>query len=126
MQTKSQLRNYAKKIRKTLDIKNLSEYFCKRISATEIFKNSNNVMIYYPLKNELDFLSLLDIAPSKNYYLPKVYNKELIVCKFNKNSLLKKSNLKIYEPCTSSINPTFLDLVIVPALMLDKNNNRLG
>lgn len=126
MLTKDELREFAKNTRKSLDIETLSKYFCQRLCELEIFKNSQNIMIYYPLKYELSFLEMLELAPSKNYYLPKVHNKNLIVCKFDKNSKLEKSSMNILEPCTKSIIPQELNLVIVPALMADKNNYRLG
>ena len=36
------------------------------------------------------------------------------------------SNFGIKEPCSEPVAPDILDLIIVPALMVDKNGYRLG
>ena len=126
MKTKLELRKYAKEIRKTLDINQLSDYFCKKIMDTKEYKASKNVMIYYPLKYELSFLQLIDYTKDKNFYLPKIEGNNLLVCSFDRNTNLKESNLKILEPCTNPCPAKDIDLVIVPALMADSNNFRLG
>ena len=57
---KIQLRKYVKIIRKTLDIENISKSIIKNIRDNILYKNSENVMIFYPLKNEINLLDLLD------------------------------------------------------------------
>ena len=79
-------------------------------------------MLFYPTQYELDFRELLN--DNKSFYLPKVSGKNLLVCPLTKQ--LKKSELNIYEPCSEPVDPKILDLVIVPALMADKNGYRLG
>jgi 5-formyltetrahydrofolate cyclo-ligase len=61
---------------------------------------------------------------NKNFYLPKVDGEELLVCPYVND--LQKSHFGIYEPCSKPVNAEILDLVIVPALMCDKNGYRLG
>ena len=39
---------------------------------------------------------------------------------------LEKSKFNIMEPCSEPIEPELLDIIIVPALMADKNGYRLG
>ena len=51
---------------------------------------------------------------------------ELEVCEFSEESELKKSEFNILEPITNPVQPSLLDLVIVPALMADKKGYRLG
>ena len=135
MESKSDLRLKAKNIRKTLDISNISYELCKKIRCLDIYKSAQNVMIFYPMKYEIDLRDLL--KDEKNFYLPKVNengklkvesvkwnDKELLVCPYSSD--LKKSDLNIYEPCTNPVNPQILDLIFVPALMVDKENHRLG
>jgi len=145
---KADFRINAKNIRKSLDIKAISHKICEKIRNHNIYKSSRNVMIFYPLKYEIDLLELLE--DDKNFYLPKVSSitlarniisagegagvselanctpagEEILVCPYSKN--LKKSDLNIYEPCTEPVNPEILDLIFVPALMVDKENYRLG
>ena len=68
MQKKTELRKTAKELRKNLDIKAISHKICEKIRALEEFKNAQNVMIFYPLKDEIDLLELLD--EGKNFFLP--------------------------------------------------------
>lgn len=124
MTTKSELRKKAKELRKSLDIKNISEKIVKNIRELEIYKNANNVMIFYPIKDEINLLTLLD--DNKNFYLPKVEGQELLVCSFKKGDELAISEYKTNEPISNPINSDILDIVFVPALMAGKDFYRLG
>ena len=79
-------------------------------------------MLFYPTEFEIDLRELFN--DNKNFYLPKVNGDELLVCPYIND--LKKSYLGIYEPCSKPVSAEILDLVIVPALMCDKNGYRLG
>lgn len=157
MDSKSDLRVYAKELRKTLDIKNISSEIVSKIRTLNDYKKAENVMIFYPMKYEINLLDLLN--DNKNFYLPKVEqcplqtsdchseaenimssfaalkmteaedsqktsSSPLLVCPYDKN--LKKSKMGIYEPCTAPVEPNILDLIFVPALLVDKKGYRLG
>ena len=122
MDSKSDLRLKAKNIRKNLNINILSSEICKQIRNMQIYQNSENVMLYYPMQYEINLLDLL--KDDKNFYFPKVFKTELLVCPYTSD--LKKSDLNIYEPCSAPVDAKILDLIFVPALMADKQNYRLG
>lgn len=130
---KHELRKWAKKERSKLDMKALSEELVQKLVLTQEYENAKNVMIFYPLKDEVNFLSLLDDS-TKTFYLPKIDGENLLCCEFNKNTELCESCFHTMEPIAPSLQPSsterekaFLpDLVIVPALAADKNNYRLG
>lgn len=124
MDNKTYLRIKAKDIRKTLDICKVSERVVMLIRENEVYKNSKNVMLYYPLKYEINLLGLLD--DDKNFYLPKVNRQNLEVCPYKKGDKLIKSGFNTMEPEKEGVDKKILDLVIVPALMADKNGYRLG
>lgn len=124
MDSKIDLRNIAKEIRKTLDIDVISCEAAAKIRELEVYKNARNVLIFYPMKYEINVLELLN--DDKNFYLPRVCDKLLSVCPFKKGDKLIKSDFNVCEPCSNAIPPETLDLIIVPALMADKNNYRLG
>lgn len=124
MNKKTDLRHKAKALRKTLDMAEKSSNLCHLIRNCETYKSSKNVMLFYPLKDELDLTMLLE--DNKNFYLPRVNGENLEVCPYKKGDELKKSNLKIYEPVVKSCATAVLDLVIVPALLVDKSGYRLG
>lgn len=124
MQEKTELRKYAKAIRKGLDIKQISHLICNKIRALEEFKNAQNVMIYYPLKDEIDLLELLD--EDKNFFLPRMRGLNLNVCPYKKGDKLEVKHFCVKEPKTNPVAPKLIDLMIVPALMIDSKNYRLG
>lgn len=124
MQKKTELRKTAKELRKTLDIKAISHKICEEIRALEEFKNAQNVMIFYPLKDEIDLLELLD--EEKNFFLPRMTGLNLNVCPYKKGDKLEVKQFGVKEPKTHPVAPKSIDLMIVPALMIDSKNYRLG
>lgn len=121
---KNFLRKNAKDIRKNLFSKNANSIANSRVQQSSLYKNSKNILIFYPLNYEFNFLELLN--DDKNFFLPKVCGEKLQICPYKKEDILIKSDLNICEPCTNSINPNQINLAIVPALMADKNGFRLG
>jgi len=122
---KKNLRKHAKEIRKTLDISAVSSVLSAKIRRHEVYIAAKDVMLYYPAGSEYNFLQLLNDS-SKNFYFPKVCSENLLVCPYSTSSGFVKSPLNIMEPCSNPVTPLILDLVIVPALMVDKNGYRLG
>ena len=125
MKNKTELRKWAKGERKKLDIEALSLELAKELQESEVYKQAKNVMLFYPLKGEINLLSLLE-DKSKNYYLPKISGENLLCCPFNKGDELCKSCFKTKEPYSEPVKKDLIDLIIVPALAVDKNNYRLG
>jgi len=120
---KQELRKWAKEVRSKLDMEVLSKKLAQKLINTNEYKNARNIMIFYPLKDEVNLLSLIK-DKSKNFYLPKIEGENLLCCKFDEDTELCESCFKTKEPADTNIfNP---DLVIVPALAVDKNNYRLG
>ncbi len=122
MENKTDLRIRIKSQRKTLDTENPGKIIIKNIRNTHEYNSAKNVMIFYPMKYEINLLDLLN--DNKNFYFPKVFGDELLVCpdcgKF------VKSSFNVMEPISEPVNPEILDLIIVPALAVDKNKYRLG
>ena len=121
---KQKLRKSIIEKRKTLNIEEISNILVEKIRKNQTYIDSNKVMIFYPTKYEVNLLKLLN--DNKAFYLPKVFQKELLVCEFDKDTKLEKTSFNIYEPCSKSIDKNNLDLVIVPALCVDKKGYRLG
>ncbi len=122
MKSKIDLRIYAKEVRKTLDIKLISQELVSLIRQSDIYQSAQNVMIYYPKKDEIDLRALL--SDDKMFYLPKMDNENLLVCPYSEE--LEKVKYDIMEPCTKPVSCDKIDLVIVPALMVDRQGYRLG
>lgn len=124
MDNKTDLRLWAKSIRKTLPIEKVSTAIVEKIRQHCFYKNAKNVMLFYPLPYEINLLPLLE--DDKSFYLPKVSGENLFVCPFTKGGKFEVSSFNIKEPCSAPINPACLDLIIVPALAADKSGFRLG
>ena len=104
-------------------MESLSLLLAEKLKQTEEYKNAKNIMIFYPMKDEVNLLSLLD-DETKTFYLPKIDGKNLICCRYKKGEPLCESSFHTKEPVKE--NACTPDLVIVPALACDKNNCRLG
>lgn len=129
MLNKKELRKKAKEIRFSLDIEKISEGIVKNIQNLETYKKANNVMIFYPLKHEVNLLGLLnDRKPEgiKKFYLPKVQGENLLVCPYKIGDELTISEFKTEEPISAPVDSNILDIIFVPALMVDKHLHRLG
>ncbi len=122
---KQELRRWAKCEREKLDIESLSQVLVKKLQITEEYQQAKNIMIFYPLKYEVNLLSLLN-DKTKNFYLPKIKGDNLLCCPYNEGEELCVSCFKTKEPVTDAVEKELIDLVIVPALAVDKNNYRLG
>ena len=125
MNNKQQLRRWAKEERKNFDIAKISSELVQKLKATDEYKQAKNIMIFYPLKDEIDLLELLEDS-NKSFYLPKIDGENLLCCPFNKGAELCESCFKTKEPISKPVVKDLIDLVIVPALAVDKNNYRLG
>ena len=124
MENKTDLRILAKSLRKTLPLDAISAKIVRKIRQNPEFQQAKNVLLYSPSKYEINLLALLD--EDKNFFLPKVNGKELLICPFKKGDVLEISSFNIKEPCSNPVDPCCLDLAIVPALAADKNCFRLG
>ena len=124
MENKTNLRLWAKSIRKNLNTDAISRKISDKIRSLDVYKNAENIMIFYPLKYEINLLSLME--DNKQFYLPRVKGENLLVCPFAKCDRLEKSEFDVFEPLTAPVSFEILDVVIVPALAVDQNNFRLG
>lgn len=125
MSDKNELREKAKKIRKLLDMESISSKIVNTMRETEIYDAAKNIMIFYPLQDEINLLPLLkDI--DKNFYLPKVSGDDLLVCPYKEGDQLSVSSFNTQEPLTQPVDPDVLDMIFVPALLADKKFHRIG
>ncbi len=124
MDNKTELRIIAKSIRKTLDMQNISHKLCEKIKELDEYKFSQNILLFYPLEHEVNLLELIN--NEKNFYLPKIKDKTLEICPYQKGDSLKLNNFKIQEPLTKPVLSSKIDLIILPALAADIHKNRLG
>lgn len=88
----------------------------------------NNVMLYSPFDNEPDICELARYFKNKNSTVSFPYiEQNEIIPKIPGDSMFKRS-FGILEPAADSpeLNPSSLDLVIVPGIGFDRHKNRIG
>ncbi len=122
---KNLIRTNNKLLRKQLNIKKASDIILSKICSLKEFLDAKNVLIFYPLKYEINLLPLLEFK-DKNFYLPKVEGDNLLICPYSNN--LKKSSFNVMEPVDNIFckNLSIIDTAFIPALAVDKNMNRIG
>lgn len=121
---KTDLRIKAKAIRKSLPIGEISEKLVELIRNNPYYKKSQNVMLFYPTQDEVDLRALL--SDDKTFYFPRVEGAVIVACPYCQGEKLEKSKFNILEPCSEPVDIKILDLVIVPALIVDNLGFRLG
>ena len=127
---KKTLRNNNRILRRKLSEGGLVEVasfnIIEKIKNWDLYKSSKNIMIFYPLKEEISLLPLIK-DENKKFYLPKcTENGSLTVHLFKKESELTENKFKIKEPTNKKSEPNILDIIFLPALGADKFGNRVG
>ena len=133
--TKEQLRKSYRALRNDFSeeyIKSSSNYACELLVQTDEFKLAKTILLYYPIKNEISPLSIIEIAKSqgKSIAFP-VCNNDSFTLTFKKvNDMLdlQKSTFGILEPKEHCeiVNIDEHTLCIVPAIAFSKDGHRLG
>ena len=89
------------------------------IETTDFFKKSRNVMLFSSLPDELPTHNVIE-------HWPRVSGDDIEVIKYEPGTL-KQGSFNIMEPATGEVvDPSILDLVIVPGVAFDHNCNRCG
>ncbi len=122
---KNELRKAALIKRKTLDCTSCSKKAMQNLFSLQEYKNSKNIICYYPIKYEISDMDCIN-DKTKNIYLPRVNGKELEICPYQKGKM-KEGCFKIQEPSTEKITSfENIDMIIIPAVAADKKGFRIG
>lgn len=137
MLSKTQLRAEAKKALDRLspgERHEKSRKIADKLFRLDAFKTARNVCTYVSMPAEVDTTLLIDeiIGMGKRVLVPltNLENKELKVYEINnRRDCLRPGTLGILEPdqdkCPEAATKD-IDIVLVPALLFDRGNNRLG
>ena len=115
-----------------LNRKKRSKIIAEKFFNTVYYNDSNNILIYYPFRSEIDVTIIISQAleNKKNIILPRVHNHNLkLFYVDNLKKQLERSAQGIMEPIAGLCRLakiSDIDLVIVPGVVFDKNLNRLG
>lgn len=97
-----------------------------QIEQLEIFHSCKNILLYNSLPDELPTKETIKQWLSlKNIFLPRVKGNELEIVPYN--GIMSNDNpFHIEEPIGIPVSAEVLDLIIVPAVALDKKCQRMG
>ena len=95
----------------------------------KFIKNTENIMIFMDMKNEVRITKLMKLYSEKTFFIPKITdskNREMKINKYEENELVLHK-FGYYESSSSDFyNENILDIVIVPAVVFDLEKNRIG
>lgn len=122
---KSEWRAWALEARRTLDLASLSAPL--HAALLPAVAGARHVLLYAATEWELDVLPLASELPEVQFYLPRCAPQRRLAIHAYPCPLVT-SRYGIREPATSEpeVDPAVLDLVLVPALVLDARGYRLG
>ena len=115
-------------------ITNKEEKSClitEKIINDSWYKDARVVAVYKSLQSEVDTTNLIKdcFEKGKIVLLPKVENDFMNFYKVDENEILIKSKFGVKEPSgikEKLYNPELIELMIVPGVGFDKENNRIG
>ncbi len=128
MKSKNELRKIARDTRKKLDIKSISLKIQDNLMNLPEYKSSENIFCYCSFQDEIQTTQLLE-KNNKKWYIPRISGHELLVCEYCGKNLIK-NDFGILEPDLSYVKTIDenkrIDMIILPALMSDRQGYRLG
>ena len=130
---KAQLRQRCRAIRKSLGEEKRSQAslaICERIERWNIFRVSETVLTYMPIRAEVDLTPLLELYPQKRWVLPRILPEQdhhMIFHSYDARYLVRHPfGMQEPAPHLPVILPEEIDLTLVPGLAFDRCGWRLG
>lgn len=107
-----------------------SRLICDNIAKQEVFYKCKDIMLYYPVRNEVNLLSLLPLIKNNGAraWLPVVNGKDMTFHLYDSNTKLTLSKFKIPEPLETEVyKPNGAKpLVLMPGVAFSENRDRIG
>lgn len=126
MEDKKDFRNKAKNVRGGLDVSFISKKITKNILLWDKYQKAQNVMLFYPINSEISLLNLLN-DKNKSFYFPSICGNEIFPVLYSPTTGFESGAFGTYEAVGSKLNDfSMLDLILIPALAVDKKGFRLG
>lgn len=128
---KEQLREKSKYIRSSLcgeTCQCASTAICDHIENWNVFQNSQTILTYLPMGNEVDLTALLERQAHKRWAIPRILPGYQMAFHLYNPSNLIFHDYGMWEPAPdcSVIAPEEIDLALVPGLTFDLQGWRLG
>jgi 5-formyltetrahydrofolate cyclo-ligase len=130
--TKQELREVLLAERKALSEKiwrEKSDRLCDRLAKLSLFQTAKTILAYSSFRQEPDLSHLLvECANYHRWGLPRCVDRSLIWHLWDSRSSLHRGAFGILEPAADAptIDPSTVDLILVPAVAADERGYRLG
>ncbi len=115
------------------DVKRDSKIICDTITELPCYQQAQHIACYSAIQNEVDLATLIvhALEAGKHIYLPVIadIDNHMHFHLIDTNSELKHNRFQILEPIresTTAIEPSELDLIIMPLVAFDQDCNRIG
>ncbi|MDE7462206.1 MAG: 5-formyltetrahydrofolate cyclo-ligase [Muribaculaceae bacterium] len=104
-----------------------AEEVFERLEKTAAFLMAENVLMYHSLPDELStHVFLKKWGGKKHFYLPRVNGVNLDILPYDE-SRLELGSFHIEEPTgADTVDPSEIEVIVVPAVAYDRRGNRLG
>ena len=127
---KYEIRRKVKAMRQMLseiERRQAAEEVFERLEKTAAFLMADHILMYHSLPDEVFTHSFLGKwGKRKHFYLPRVNGVNLEILPYDE-SHLELGSFHIEEPTGSeTVDPSQIELVVVPAVAYDRRGNRLG
>lgn len=109
-------------------IKIASEQIHKNLQKINFFKKAEKIGAYYSIGSEVLTKDILQeiLKSRKELSISKVVDDNLVFKKISSFSDLEKGNFSIMEPKGNCPDTTEMDVMLVPAIAMTRNGQRLG
>lgn len=123
------LRNIVAQKRRLLKPEEVAEQSALIIAQLEqmtLFREAQTVLLYYPIRNEVDLRPLLTkYEGQKTFLFPVAHRHDMEVRPYDGEDMMRKGRLGIPEPQTATFKGR-IDLMIVPGVVFDRHRHRIG
>ena len=113
-----------------LDKDRKSQIIVNKIIKKDYYLNAKVIAFYKSLKDEVNIDYLINYALNcgKTVLLPRVIGNDLVFLKIDNDTKYEKSIFNVLEPIydKEKVYNDTIDLIIVPGVGFDINNNRIG
>lgn len=126
---KAAMRAIVEQRRRILTEEEIADGSAKIIAQLEqmsVFREAKTVLLYYPIRNEVDLRPLLEkYLGKKTMLLPVTHRFSMEVRPYDGEDMMRRGRLGVPEPQTSTFKG-HIDLIIVPGVVFDRHRHRIG
>ena len=115
-----------RRMMKPEEVASQSELIMRQIEQMTAFREAKTVMLYYPIRNEVDLRPLLaKYEGQKTFLLPVTHRHSMEVRPYEGEEMMRKGHLGVPEPQTATYKGP-IDLILVPGVVFDNHCHRIG